>query len=131
MSGGCGILYREWDLFSAAVAEQDVGMEFRLVYQGPLHSSGNKSASRKCHEIRRYFHPQLINLWNTIPALGVPKDVFEYQKSWIIAQSHGMTPIDRQKLSETYTLGTKSYLPLVCPEHEITCSLDIFASQKR
>jgi hypothetical protein len=52
-------------------------MQFRLVYQGPLPSGGNKSNKPEVKQaIREQFHPQLKELWRTHPFL---KNYFEMQ----------------------------------------------------
>jgi hypothetical protein len=40
-------------------------MEFRLIYEGPLHGQGAKSSHK--WEIRRALHPQLLRLWQEHP----------------------------------------------------------------
>ncbi len=40
-------------------------MEFRLIYEGPLHGQGAKSPHK--WEIRRALHPQLRRLWREPP----------------------------------------------------------------
>ena len=40
-------------------------MEFRLIYEGPLHGQGAKSSHK--WEIRRALHPQLQRLWQERP----------------------------------------------------------------
>ncbi|GAA4420997.1 hypothetical protein [Acidovorax lacteus] len=40
-------------------------MEFRLIYEGPLHGQGAKSSHK--WDIRRALHPQLERLWQTRP----------------------------------------------------------------
>ena len=45
-------------------------MKFTLTYDGELPSSGNGSKKlEKKWEIRKHFHPQLVELWNVKPAL--------------------------------------------------------------
>lgn len=44
-------------------------MKFTLTYDGPLPSSGNKSKPAVVWEIRKAFHPQLKDLWQSHPAL--------------------------------------------------------------
>src|SRR5258708_29854488 len=39
-------------------------VEFRLLYDGELPSTGNKGKPHEVHAIRRAFHPQLRRLWN-------------------------------------------------------------------
>lgn len=40
-------------------------MEFRLLYDGQVPSSGNTGKAKTVHSIRRIFHPQLRRLWHT------------------------------------------------------------------
>lgn len=42
-------------------------MEFRLIYEGPLKSKANIEEK---HALRKYFHPQLKELWNQPPLSG-------------------------------------------------------------
>ena len=44
-------------------------MEFRLIYEGPLHGQGAKSSHK--WEIRRALHPQLQRLWRERPLKDV------------------------------------------------------------
>jgi hypothetical protein len=115
-------IYKEWDAFSELVERDKILMEFRLVYQGVLNSTGNKSASGRVHAIRRYFHPQLVNLWDLSPILrpfsgrsfpSMPQKSYET-----------FTP-PKHELIQTYTHGGKSYLPIVCMENKVTCGIEI------
>jgi hypothetical protein len=46
------------------------GVEFRLIYDGPLYGAGrNETRSSHKHNIRRSFHRQLQRLWNITPNL--------------------------------------------------------------
>jgi|SRR5579864_4108452 len=45
------------------IEETDL-MEFRLLYEGELPSTGNKSHPSAVHTIRKHFHPQLRRLWS-------------------------------------------------------------------
>src|SRR5580700_10766268 len=66
---------------SSIFAELDLGkatMEFRLVYQGPLHADRGTDEARQArrkhkHAIRRRFHEQLTELWNRDTRLVVLK----------------------------------------------------------
>ncbi len=116
-------VYREWDAFSELVGNQKILMEFRLVYQGILNSTGNKSASGNKHQIRRYLHRQLVNLWKINPLL---RHGLSYEGGTIIHASPGMrTVFSPGCLMETYKRGGKRYLPLICPDNNLTCSLEI------
>lgn len=63
-------------------------MKFTLTYDGPLPASGNKAKSRVQWEIRRHFHPQLVDLWNSHPALRVIGTEFPLDGGVLIAGHH-------------------------------------------
>ena len=45
--------------------EQEDLLEFRLLYEGPVHASSNKNThTAEKHEIRRSLHPQIRRLWH-------------------------------------------------------------------
>ena len=44
-------------------------MKFALHYDGPLPSAGNKPKKAAVWRIRKHFHPQLVDLWASHPAL--------------------------------------------------------------
>jgi hypothetical protein len=93
-------------------------MDFRLVYQGLLNGTGNRSASGNKHSIRRYFHRQLVNLWKTNPILRAC--------SGIDVPLRGFMPaFNSAALMNAHTRGNKRYLPLVCDENGLSCSLEI------
>src|SRR5271170_1175702 len=53
-------------------------MRLTLFYRGPLHAASKSDPrSDEKHRIRRYFHRQLADLWETHPALD---DVLKYWK---------------------------------------------------
>ncbi len=117
-------VYREWDLFSDLVSEEPVTMEFRLTYQGVLHSTGNKSATGHTHQIRRYFHKQLANLWRTDPILRMVAGKIQGAVS-NIKTPQGFMTLDIGNLAEVYERAGRYFIPLVCEENSLTCSLDI------
>jgi len=52
-------------------------MRFTLIYDGPLPAQTNhESRTDYKHAIRRQFHSQLLELWQTHPALARNYDVF-------------------------------------------------------
>ena len=86
-------------------------MEFILVYQGSLPAAGQgggKTRSREKQEMRKVFHKQLANLWETQPFL---KQQFP--------------SIDRDALSKRYSLCGYRFLPLVSQWFMVSCALDI------
>src|SRR5687767_13098704 len=104
-------VYREWDFFSDLVKEDQTEMEFRLVYQGLLKGTGNRTDGKHKHDIRRYFHKQLVNLWKTRYPL----------KLWVDKK---VTP-SMEELANKHSLGGKRYLPIVRRKFDLHCKLDI------
>jgi hypothetical protein len=49
--------------FSSCSEGKEVALEFRLIYEGPLHGQENPGRVQHKHAIRRHFHPQLRQLW--------------------------------------------------------------------
>jgi hypothetical protein len=99
-------------------------MEFRLVYQGVLNSTGNKSAVGHTHAIRRYLHRQMANLWRTAPVLRMAAGKTE-GTVLNINTLQGTMSLNIGALIDIYERGGKHFVPLVCEENSITCSLDI------
>ena len=83
-------------------------MEFRLVYHGrlPAASQSDGRASDK-HRIRKIFHPQLKELWNTHPALRM--DVANLEN----------------RHANNYVEYGYRFVPLVSSHFNVCCSLDI------
>lgn len=82
-------------------------MEFRLIYEGPLHGQGAKSAHK--WEIRRALHPQLQELWHQQRALREASD-------WLLAH-----PPRPDRPSVIVEKGGLLFAPLV------TQRLDLYA----
>jgi hypothetical protein len=95
-------------------------LEFRLVYQGLLR--GNDDSKNK-HSIRRYFHKQLVRLWETKYSL---KKRAEYQHHFIDGQtgitSH-KTGIDL--VTDRFSIGGQKFVPIVQQEWSLSCALEI------
>jgi hypothetical protein len=106
-------------------------VEFRLLYQGELVSSGNRgSTAGNKHAIRRVLHPQLRRLWTlhrgirqyagtrgVVSALPPrdPQDVTEQERF-----DAGISVIGQQWERAGYQT-----IPLVTPKYALRCSLDI------
>lgn len=83
-------------------------LEFRLVYQGILLSSGNKPQPHNKHDIRLYLHKQMVNVWKKrSPICEIHEHEFRLKA---IADFHSRSL-------------TKKFLPLV--KSPMYCSLDI------
>jgi hypothetical protein len=97
--------------------------EFRLIYQGLLLSSDKEAHhSKHKHDIRRYFHPQLVNLWNTKHPLKQRVD------SNFLYSSHrgpeaGVTGLER--LATNFRIGDRKILPVVTRDDFLVCGVDI------
>lgn len=88
-------------------------MEFHLIYQGKLPAAGQGSKrSREKQDIRKVFHKQLVNLWNTQPFLVQ------------FARGVSSDPV-RHPLANRYTTCGYRFLPLVSEWFMVACSLDI------
>jgi hypothetical protein len=96
-------------------------MEFRLVYQGPLVSASNSSPKPKAqHDIRLQLHKQLLQYWESHPFLreffrSLP-EIDEDTQKYI---SHV------QQIANHFARGPHKFVPLVRPDREYYCALDI------
>jgi len=109
--------------------EEENLVEFHLLYSGTLHSGGSANSRVEKHAIRKVFHPQLRQLWETQPylremAVGTGTQV----------RSTGVAPA--QLSEEAFQNGVKAmganwnrsnfnFLPLVTKRVCLRCSLDI------
>lgn len=110
-----------------------VTMEFRLTYEGVLHSSGNSPNATEKHEIRRIFHIQLKKLWAEDERLKT----LQYPPEFPAITSHE-PPIqvitnggpDRREsladhLAKEYSRFKYHFVPLVTQSLALWCGLDI------
>lgn len=115
-------------------------MKFTLIYDGELPSAGN--GSRKTKEkwdIRKAFHPQLEELWQTHrtlkplsqSGLWLPKNsdfgIRQVHHSSAMRAEHWAlpNPDSQWNLIEAKKVGSGSFLPLVRETLALTCSLNI------
>jgi hypothetical protein len=63
-------------------------MRFTLTYDGSLPSGGNSSKSKAIWKIRHQFHPQLVDLWESHPALSGNETMFPLDGGVLIAGHH-------------------------------------------
>ncbi|MGO8731484.1 MAG: hypothetical protein ACLQVM_01680 [Terriglobia bacterium] len=100
-------VYREWSREDKRLDREKAVLEFRLVYQGLLPSSGDSS---KKQSIRRYLHRQLYNVWRTKhPLMGRKERV-----TLSLAVPFVRWSLD--DLADKYALGGKRYLWIVPKE---------------
>jgi len=105
-------------------------VEFRLIYQGRLPSTGNKGRPREAQTIRRAFHPQLKRLWSVKSGLqelaevkgiaAASKDKEFYDSLNISWPAAGIIAMGRK-----WNKGGFDFVPLVTPEITLRCILDI------
>ncbi len=91
-------------------------VEFRLTYEGDLRptSQGHTRAKHK-HEIRKAFHPQLRRLWEAHPLLCNRN-----------MDGPGVKPEPRvDVLAARYPLGPYNFVPLVTPDLNLSCGVDV------
>lgn len=99
-------------------------LEFHLIYQGLLPSSGNKSHTQYKHVIRRYLHRQLVNLWQKKHPLK------QRSETYVQAEKFTHIPViwkgletDKDELIEK--INGKNYLPIVSENLALSCKLNI------
>ena len=107
-------------------------MEFRLLYEGELQSSGNKSSPAKKHAIRRKFHLQLRRQWvvhEPLRAYAKSLGVHDHRSRGIFHDPDW--PEDEQleagisSIAREWARVGYDFVPLVTPKHFVRCSLDI------
>jgi hypothetical protein len=93
-------------------------MEFRLIYEGPLHGQGAKSPHK--WEIRRALHPQLERLWQERPLRDAAESLL----------AHPPLP---SKVSVIVEKGGRRFAPLVTQRLNLYAELSVllFRQQPR
>lgn len=127
--GSIRVIEREpWDYPEA------VPLEFRLTYEGPLHSTQRDPendqflpVSKRDHKraIRRVFHAQLRHLWEVTPFLrrGVTGGPYEAEiGSWKDGETPAFTPDALAARHSHYGFG---FVPLATEDLGLQCGLDI------
>jgi hypothetical protein len=93
-------------------------MQFRLVYDGPLPSAGNKSKrAKEKHEIRKYFHPQLKALWGLHPGL-IALHQADATAPLVNADTLAFIKAQNRRCGH-------EFVPLVCDYIKLVCTVDI------
>lgn len=106
-------------------------MEFRLVYEGALQSSGNSSRHvKQKHAIRKQIHKQLANLWDIHPVLNHFKTFVDGENGWFVGglstkrlADEGITYVET--LARSFSRCGFRFVPLVHKNLDLVCSLDI------
>ncbi len=123
--------YSAIDVGNGEQIEETDLMEFRLLYDGELPSTGNKGKPFEVHAIRRIFHPQLRRLWNAERNL---RELAKMSCNPGKAEASGMVlPLTD---NEMFDFGIKTistvwsrvgfdWVPLVTPKIALRCSIDV------
>jgi hypothetical protein len=112
-------------------------MKFTLTYEGELRSNDDY---RRKWEIRKYFHPQLEELWRIAPPLqAVRKFQFLPKGGWWNIEIHHSQPDERTpprnqdeliNLLEPLTVDNRGFFPLVRNSLALQCGLKILFLRK-
>ena len=112
-------------------------MRFRLVWQGPLVATGNKSRPVEVAKIRHDLSSQFQNLWDTHNSLQVLREycwVRQPGDTNLIMDPSAKTPrqlaekrpnLGMINLCEPISVGNKTYTPLIRASLHLNCELDI------
>jgi hypothetical protein len=99
---------------------ENAAVEFRLTYEGRLMgASKNNTRAKHKHEVRRVFHAQLKNYWQTHPYLKVAT------RSDPIRGQVNPTQALSAYLAEQYERVGYNFVPLVTPELSLNCGIDV------
>lgn len=101
-------------------------VEFRLLYEGPLASSGNSGKVSNIHAVRKALHPQLRRLWRVQRSI----------REWAEYRGHESNPRPDASQQERFDAGIVAvarewpncgfeFVPLVTEESMVRCCLDI------
>lgn len=110
------------------ITEEDL-LEFRLLYQGEIKSSGNESKPEAVHTIRKVLHPQLRRQWEINSALRqlaifsgdeISRAGLEALQTEQGRFEHGIRSLGRQRMNFGF-----QFIPLVTEDHSVRCSIDI------
>lgn len=106
---------------SGELIEGENVLEFRLIYQGALHSNARPAEK---HRIRRYLHPQLRRLWRLHKGLRQLANRFATTAEPAAMEDErvesGLAAIGRKWNRAGFDL-----VPLVTPAHALRCSVDV------
>jgi hypothetical protein len=97
-------------------------MEFRLAYLGDSLKSASQHRHRawEKHQIRRYFHEQLKNLWEIHPVLNFYKQDLHVQSGGFVDY-----PVEHHTTIETIAKRWEGYVPVVNGDFGMFCDLDV------
>jgi len=104
-------------------------MEFRLTYEGPLHSESVRDSAvrakraKEKQEIRKQLHPQLKRWWNISPYLSDPRANRVGAGGVVLGRPYEKWGIPA--LAQRFALNGYNFVPLVMRELELFCHIDV------
>jgi hypothetical protein len=102
----------------------ECGMNFRLIYRGPL-ATIKSATPRHKHFIRQNFQLQLSVLWNTVPFIeSIGRMHVQKERG-----SRESLPLV-EKLAEEHRKGNFRFVPLVCRDLGLACSLEVLCLRR-
>jgi hypothetical protein len=111
---------------------EELGLvEFRLLYDGELPSTGNKGRPSEVHAIRRTFHPQLRRLCNADTNLrdlamsAYPDDPRPILERKTLLTEQEKVDIGIRSIGIAWNRAGFDWVPLVTPKMALRCSIDI------
>lgn len=108
-------------------------MRFRLTYKGRLKSGRSNSAAKHKHDIRKCFHPQLKQLWETHELLSTYRVYGTYGEisERPLSRHFGFGPEGEGRMlkdvvaeNADFSHSGYRFVPLVCERFHLQCSLD-------
>lgn len=107
-------------------------MKFTLFYDGKLLSKQSGGNAVHIHGIRRAFHLQLVQLWQKFPGLSGAKawrSDFDNEPRQADGVARIVPSTEQEQISDIiadrYTEARFRFLPLVCKELNLHCTLNI------
>jgi hypothetical protein len=107
--------------------EQENLVEFRLIYEGEILSSGNRSTVSNKHAIRKALHPQLRQLWKLHDGIKQYARMEYHPAKWTAP----INTIDERTEAGIRVIGREwnrakiDFVPLVTDKFALRCALDI------
>lgn len=127
-----GIRHYSWR--NLTLQTGDPFMQFRLIYDGLLLSSGNNCRRREeKHDMRRQFNEQLLKFWNSQTVLRHRKTRIAPEDTYLQARRDDpddeffaeANTSEAETLANRYTRDGFRFLPLVNSVWNLTCDLDL------
>jgi hypothetical protein len=106
--------------------KQENLVEFRLIYEGELLSSGNRGSTvGNKHAIRKFLHPQLRRLWKLHAGIRQYARHQYDRSSGVPATEDEHVDFGINTIGRRWQRAGFDFVPLVTDEYALRCALDI------